>query len=106
MSTARKPHFNPTFGGHAPGYLRDALTEALDSFDQPWWSNVDLVFFNADQRQRWEAMPTTERSRWLIGQLWNCTDIVPGHLCAGWGLPSGTTYASLVRALRQSLIGV
>lgn len=41
---------------------------------------------------------------WLFGQLWNCTDILPGYV--RWGIecdygPNMGTYAAAVRLLAQ-----
>jgi hypothetical protein len=35
--------------------------------------------------------------RWLLGQLWNCTDILPDDACDDLLLPSGSSYAQAVR---------
>ena len=35
------------------------------------------------------VMPTA----WLLGQLWNCRDIMPSTLCADLGMREGSTYA-------------
>ena len=39
----------------------------------------------------------------LIGSLWNCTDIVPWELCGDLDLPSGLTYAQVVRRIKADL---
>ena len=37
--------------------------------------DADATHFNDSGKQRrWESMTDTERGRWLIGQMWNCTD--------------------------------
>ncbi len=68
-------------GGHAPTSLRRQLwamacpNEATDS--------EDVIT---------DARPA-------IGQLWNCTDIVPASVLNELGLPRGSTYAQVVRRI-------
>jgi hypothetical protein len=96
-------------GGHAPGYLRDALLLCLDSYGAKGggsWSDAlgqgdTLTFFNADKQRRWEGMTIPDRARWLIGQLWNCTDTVPHNNCVSLDIPRVSTYAQLVRRLAR-----
>jgi hypothetical protein len=76
---------------HASSHLRDELIEALEAplgDTCPWWSR-----FAAGKQHAY----------WIIGQLWNCTDTVPGSICHECDIPVGSTYASLVRKLRSSL---
>ena len=42
--------------------------------------------------------------RWLLGQLWNCSDILPGDKCDDLGLPSGSSYAQAARTLRAAIL--
>ena len=49
--------YRPSLGGHAPGRLRSAF---LDWMEDP----------DGDNEDRYPL-------RWLIGQLWNCTDVMP-----------------------------
>ena len=56
--------YKPSRGGHAPGHLRDALLEYLDGD-----SESDTVTVGYEER----VMPL----KWLVGQLWNCTDVLP-----------------------------
>jgi hypothetical protein len=44
-----------------------------------------------------------ERAIWLIGQLWNCRDVLPGSICALAAIPQGSSYARIVRALRNDI---
>jgi hypothetical protein len=62
--------------GHAPGHLRDAFCELIDTPESP-------------ELQR------------LTGKLWNCTDILPGWFCGEVDLPMGSTYAMAARQLRR-----
>jgi hypothetical protein len=91
-------------GGHAPGYLRDAFENAIDEsgeFDDSWYPQLgdeQPIFFNDPKLQdRWDIFSPKERGRLLIGQLWNCTDIMPSNLCSNLDLPSGSTFAKGVR---------
>ena len=78
--------FKANRGGHAPGHLRDALLAYLDED-----TDSDTVTVGYKERK----MPL----RWLIGQLWNCTDVMPGEYCAMLGLTQGSTYAQAVRKM-------
>jgi hypothetical protein len=101
--TQRK--FNPSRGGHAPGQLRDALLEALEGPD-PWWNNLERDFFSGRQQAAWDCMSPKQRGRWLIGQLWNCNDVLPGSVRSEMSDNfdvSVFTYSSLVRLLANEL---
>ncbi len=43
--------------------------------------------------------------RWLLGQLWHCSDIMASDLCDDLGMPSGSTYARAAQELMSELIG-
>lgn len=103
-----KKRFNPGRGGHAPEQLRMAFVESIESSDaEPWYTALDemLWFREGDQRERWLNMSPEQRGRWLIGQLWNCTDCLPGSICGDLDLPQGSSYATAVRKLRDELCG-
>lgn len=68
-------------GGHAPSSLRDAFCE---------WVTSESV--------------NPRSLRRLTGQLWNCTDCLPGHLCDHLEIPRGSTYAVAARTLRDRLL--
>jgi hypothetical protein len=36
----------------------------------------------------------------MIGDLWNCTDTLPGDACEALDIQHGSTYAQAVRSLR------
>ena len=82
--------------GHAGGHLRDPLDDYLDSHmfkkTKGWYQKVEVDG---------EKKPI----RWLIGQLWNCTDAMPSSNCDQLDLVQGSTYAQGVRALRSQLEG-
>ena len=83
-----------------PGHLRDgfvALIEGDETAD-------DLYFYDARNQQRWEGMNGDERLLWLSGQLWQCTDCLPGHVCDELAIPQGSTYAQAARHIRQSVL--
>lgn len=73
-------------GGHAPGHLRDALLEYLNE-----GSDLDTVVVGEEER----IVPL----RWLVGQLWNCTDVLPQEYCAMLGIRQSSTYAKAVRRI-------
>ena len=80
---------------HAPGHLRDAFAEwAEDGWNA---SEVDLdwsgnhIFHDGKPRS----------IRWLMGQLWHCSDIMPWGLCEQLDMPRGSTYASAVQLLAK-----
>jgi hypothetical protein len=102
--------YNPARGGHAPGHLRSGLLTALrqswdNSNEETWWNYLDLTFFSLIQEIRWDSWTPKERGIWLIGQLWNCHDVLPGSICALAGLSQGSSYAQLVRQLRSQING-
>lgn len=82
--------YQPNRGGHAPGYLRDAISDWLDS-----GGTDNTVAVGDDQVKK--------PIRWVIGQLWNCTDIMGSSLCDDIEVPPGSTYARGVRKLAGEL---
>jgi hypothetical protein len=88
--------YNPARGGHAPGHLRDAFEEWAYDTDSP----------SGDAALRQEVVMHNGHMRtldWLIGRLWNCTDIMPGSLCDQLDLLTGSTYAQGVRSVKEYL---
>ena len=73
---------------HAAGHLRDAFTEWVETGATADEIPGDL-FYDGQSRSL----------RWLLGQLWRCSDIMPSHLCDDLGLPPGSTYAAAVQGL-------
>jgi hypothetical protein len=84
-------HYRPNRGGHAPGHLREAFIDWVDADDD---SKDSVVVGYAE---------LVKPVRWLLGQLWNCTDTMPGMLCEHLEIPQGSTYARAVRRLAQEL---
>jgi hypothetical protein len=89
-------------GGHAGGHLRGALAEALER-GTDWWQYLEIDFHNDRDREWWSELSAQSRARWLLGQLWHCTDIVPGTLRSEFEGQSVTTYARLARLLVKEL---
>ena len=75
-------NYKPNKGGHAPGHLRDAFCEWIEE------GNSSMTIKLDDEPKPLE---------WLLGQLWNCTDILPGTYCNELEIPQGSTYAMAVR---------
>jgi hypothetical protein len=80
---------------HAPAHLRDAFCELVEGAE-----SVADTFYNDRTRAQLEAMSADEQLWWLSGQLWNCTDILPGGYCGDLGLSQGSTYAQAARLIR------
>ena len=80
-------------GGHAGGHLRDAFLEYLDGSRTRNPKSGDMVQIDD------EPHPL----RWLVGQLWNCTDVMPGLDCDTLDLPAGSTYAQGAREISRRL---
>jgi len=78
--------FNPSRGGHSPGDLREAFGEMVERED--FSSEVEI-----------DGIPTSPQ--WVIGQLWNCSDIMPSYLCGCLELGLGSTYARAVRYVKD-----
>lgn len=101
------PSYRASRRGHAPEELRKALDRALESTSgtgAPWWETVRIDFYEAANGTLCGHLMASENGVWLVGQLWNCTDIVPENICACVGLPAGRTYAQLVRILKPDLV--
>lgn len=94
--------------GHAGGHLRDALLDALECGQDEWWKQIQIDF-NHDRHNRWwQRISQRRRAAWLLGQLWNCTDILPSAYCNEITDrdPEGRhnfTYAVLARLLAEEL---
>jgi|ERR1700694_1796215 len=91
-------HFSPSHGGHAPGHLRDLFCG---------WSETGSV-----QLEKLSQPPKVpEPLDWLIGKLWNCTDIMSSDVRAElrqrldpWDQdPEMFTYGQAARRIRAML---
>ena len=91
--------YNASRGGHAPGHIRDAFAYCAieTNMFQTCKPDMDVTEYIDD----WNGRKWTLRS--LLGQLWNCTDIMPWELCGDLGFPAGSTHAQAARALRTWL---
>ena len=78
-------NYKPNKGGHAPGHLRDAFCVWIEE------ENSSLTIKLDDELQ-----PLI----WLLGQLWNCTDILPVTCCDELEISQGSTYAMAVRKIK------
>jgi hypothetical protein len=57
--------YKASIGGHAPGHLRDAFLEYLE---KRWWQEPTDETVNVGGEEK--------PLRWLLEQLWNCTDFL------------------------------
>ena len=78
-------NYKPNRGGHAPSFLRYAFQE--------WVSDQENETVIIDDEEK--------PLQWLLGQLWNCTDILPGGDCSLLDIPRGSTYAQAVRNIKH-----
>ena len=79
-------------GGKAPIHLRDAFCRYLDV---PIYYPINLKLDTVKVGKERKVYPM----KWLVGQLWNCTQILPPKYCNILHLGLGTTYAKAVRRL-------
>ena len=82
MEIAVSFRYRASRGGHAPKQLRD------------WF----LTYVETGELQR-DMVDQDLTLRWLVGQLWNCSDHMPRRLFVDLDLPPGSTYAQAVRTL-------
>jgi hypothetical protein len=93
--------FRASRGGHAPGHLRDAFAAYIDSgceaevFQEP----ETIWFYDKKLQRQWDRWPLEQRLRWLLGQLHNCSDVMPSGMCESLDLRYGSTYARAARKL-------
>ena len=107
-------------GGHAPGHLREALLDWLDRVMDSGMDVFDDLRSEGELNQVGGTAPDhpdedlfydgPKSLKWLIGQLWNCTDTLPGlavsylkeilETCLE-PMPAISSYSSYGRAVRQ-----
>jgi len=96
-----KYKFDASRGGHAPGHIREMFEQMFDGYD--WEKDEGEIFYHDGKM----VSP-----QWVIGQLWNCTDIMPSSLCAATrdfcddydkDLMQGSTYAQGARFLKDNI---
>jgi hypothetical protein len=81
---------SPARGGHAPGHLREAFVEWVEGGADAAGIEVEIGY-----------VAQLKPVRWVVGQLWNCTDVMPNYVCESLDLSPGSTYAMGVRSLAQ-----
>jgi hypothetical protein len=72
---------------HSPGHLREAFGEWVEDGMRDELVGED-IFYEGPRP-----------IRWLLGQLWHCSDIMPWNLCDDLGVPRGSTYGASVQAI-------
>jgi hypothetical protein len=72
----------------APGHLREAFVEWVDDGARPG------VLVGEDNFRE-----GPQPVRWLLGRLWNCSDIMPRDECAELDMDQGSTYGQAAQAL-------
>ena len=85
-SASRTSSYRADESGHAPGHLRDAF-EHFIQFDEAIVDDREVSV------------------EWLLGQLCNCSDTLPGTYCDELELPRGSTYAEGVTVIREQRSG-
>jgi hypothetical protein len=99
--TKPRRRYQPARGGHAPGHLREAFLEWLEAYLVLPREATMLPTVEIDDEPR----PIS----WLLGQLWNCSDVLPrqsfdevNDILASQNAPAidRQTYAAAVRALK------
>ena len=91
MSNRHVPiKYKPNHGGHAPSFLRDKFQHLVEYIDEVDSKNKTIKYEGRDIS-----------ILWLIGQLWNCKDVIPSIYCSDLDLPSGASYAQGARALKS-----
>jgi hypothetical protein len=110
LSTDVRVHRPGMRGGHAPGHMRELLYDALEArrtvTSGQWWralpaTSTGETFHHPAEQRWWGGLTPQEQARWLTGQLWNCTDTLPGDFCEDLDIPRGSTVAQCVRVLRR-----
>lgn len=99
-------------GGHAPGHLRELFLTQIENADTdaPWdgLGAVGQEILHGKRAEAWEKQTDRQRWDWLMGQLWNCTDILPSASRSELSFvdPTGGvyTYAQAARALKQAFV--
>ena len=92
-------YFNPSRGGRAPGDVRSAFLEALESYVHCWEESEPEPVIEV----RGQEHSISE----VCGLLWNCTDFLPRGAREDFSyidhdLRPGSTYAQAARLLKAS----
>jgi 4'-phosphopantetheinyl transferase len=86
-------------GGHAPPALRDAFGAWAQSRSEDPAAANDRGSLETSLDVAGRAVSV----EWLLGQLWNCADVVPPSECDALSIPRGSTYARAVRTVKRSV---
>jgi hypothetical protein len=67
------------------GHIRDVFYQCLEAWSGrgPWYAplrDIEDVFWTEADETAWQAATVEQRARWLVGQLWNCDDQLPGDV--------------------------
>jgi len=92
--------YSASKGGHSPGHLREAFETLVE--EENVFKKADDLLSESVQEIFFDETPRTVG--WLLGQLWNCTDIMPSGLCGDLGLLYGSTYAMGVRFYKSNIL--
>src|SRR5579863_10200900 len=98
--------FNASRVGCTLEHLQQSLIEALKLMwdaKLPWWHVVEVSFVDAAKQEWWDRAGAAERGIWVLCQLKDCMDIVPGYVCRLVGIPLGFTFAKMTVKLRVGL---
>lgn len=79
---------------HKPGHIRDMF------YDIMLCGETGQMFFDDTRQARFASMDVEDKKRWLAGQVWHCTDIMPSELCEELDIQQGSTYAQGARQIR------
>lgn len=90
-------------GGHAPGHLRETLEDYLESdnpLSRPYNKPRQHLLTEKIALSGWEEGKEVSLS-WLLGQLWNCTDVLPADYCEILEIKHGSSFAQAVRFIKD-----
>src|SRR5687767_14169105 len=78
-SPRREPamRYTPGRGGHAPGHLRGLFCIGAEDWPNALASGEANVWWDEGRASWWNGLTVEQRARWITGQLWNCSDVLP-----------------------------
>jgi hypothetical protein len=91
-------------GGHAPGHLREWFEQYLDA-GQKITGDLEQEMVAFITRRKLQRRGKSLEA-WLLGQLWDCRDIMPSDMrtqVADLAASPPFTYGQAVRALKARL---
>jgi hypothetical protein len=98
--------FTVSHDGSTLRKLQNALIKALQlqwDTNLQWWQLIGISFVSEEKQNSWNRARDEARANWLLRQLENSMEPVPGHICKLVELPSGSTFAALVMNLQAEL---